>query len=70
METSINAWRFNFLLQPSINARVTFGRCTLAVEGDFFIMTTLEGAFHRLAIDCTDVARLGAHWRGFCERHA
>ena len=40
------------------------GTCTLPPSGDRYEMSGPSGS-HSLAIDCTDSARLDAHWAGF-----
>ena len=38
--------------------------CTLTVEGGWYVLRGATGT-HTLAVDCTDAARLDAHWAGF-----
>lgn len=68
MKPEITKARYAFLLSGD-SARTTFGKATVAVKADRFVMTGPSGV-HSLLIEATDVERLNAHWQGFCSHPA
>lgn len=52
------------------------GNATMACNNERFVMTAYDAAAgtyahaHSLAVDCTSLDRLNAHWAGYCARRA